>query len=298
MNKEIRIIGVPMDLGQGRRGVDMGPYALRYAELEKRLEGMGYQVVDAGNVPVPVPEEVIEDSKEWIRLTVVSKVNRALADFCNKTIVEGGFPIVLGGDHSIAAGSVAGVRASGKVGVLWIDAHSDFNTPETSPSKNLHGMPLGALVGQEPAALAPYLTEEKLHPREVVLLGLRSVDSEERQLLLEKAIKLFTMRDVDELGIAEVTRQALNHFTRRGIERIHVSFDPDVLDPAIAPGVGTPVPGGLTYREAHLLMELLADDERVVSLDVVEINPILDAHNGTASLTVDLITSLFGQKIV
>jgi arginase len=298
MKKQIRIIGVPMDLGQGRRGVDMGPYALRYAELEKRLEGLGYDVLDSGNVPVPVPEEVVEDTPELPRLSVVSKVNRALADFCNQTITEGGFPIVLGGDHSIAAGSVAGVRASGKVGVLWIDAHSDFNTPATSPSKNLHGMPLGALVGQEPAALAPYLTEERVHPREVVLLGLRSVDYEERQLLLEKAIKLFTMRDVDELGIAEVTRQALNHFTRRGIERIHVSFDPDVLDPAIAPGVGTPVPGGLTYREAHLLMELLADDERVVSLDVVEINPILDAHNGTASLTVDLIASLLGQKIL
>jgi arginase len=298
MKKEIRIIGVPMDLGQGRRGVDMGPYALRYAELEKRLEALGHQVLDGGNLPVPVPEEVFEDSPELPRLATVSKVNRALADFCAKTINENGFPIVLGGDHSIAAGTVAGVRASGKVGVLWIDAHADFNTPTTSPSKNLHGMPLGALVGQEPAALAPYLTNEKVHPREVVLIGLRSVDNEERQLLLDQAIKAFTMRDVDELGIAEVTRQTLNHFTRRGIERIHVSFDPDVLDPTIAPGVGTPVPGGLTYREAHLLMELLADDERVVSLDVVEINPILDAHNGTAGLTVDLIASLLGQKIL
>jgi arginase len=298
MKKEIRIIGVPMDLGQGRRGVDMGPYALRYAELEKRLESLGHQVIDGGNLPVPVPEEVVEDSPELPRLATVSKVNRALADFCANTIRENGFPIVLGGDHSIAAGSVAGVRASGKVGVLWIDAHADFNTPATSPSKNLHGMPLGALVGQEPAALAPYLTNEKVHPREVVLIGLRSVDNEERQLLLDQAVKAFTMRDVDELGIAEVTRQTLNHFTRRGIERIHVSFDPDVLDPAIAPGVGTPVPGGLTYREAHLLMELLADDERVVSLDVVEINPILDAHNGTAGLTVDLIASLLGQKIL
>ncbi len=287
-----------MDLGQGRRGVDMGPYALRYAELEKRLEALGHQVLDSGNLPVPVPEEVFEDSPELPRLATVSKVNRALADFCAKTINENGFPIVLGGDHSIAAGTVAGVRASGKVGVLWIDAHADFNTPATSPSKNLHGMPLGALVGQEPAALAPYLTNEKVHPREVVLIGLRSVDNEERQLLLDQAIKAFTMRDVDELGIAEVTRQTLNHFTRRGIERIHVSFDPDVLDPTIAPGVGTPVPGGLTYREAHLLMELLADDERVVSLDVVEINPILDAHNGTAGLTVDLIASLLGQKIL
>lgn len=298
MKKEIRIIGVPMDLGQGRRGVDMGPYALRYAELEKRLESLGHQVVDSGNLPVPVPEEVIEVAAELPRLATVSQVNRTLADFCANTMAENGFPIVLGGDHSIAAGSVAGVRASGKVGVLWIDAHADFNTPDTSPSKNLHGMPLGALVGQEPAALAPYLNDEKVHPREVVLIGLRSVDSEERQLLLERAVKVFTMRDVDELGIAEVTRQALNHFTRRGIDRIHVSFDPDVLDPAIAPGVGTPVPGGLTYREAHLLMELLADDERVVSLDVVEINPILDAHNGTAGLTVDLIASLLGQKIL
>ena len=159
-------------------------------------------------------------------------------------------------------------------------------------------MPLAALVGQEPTTLAAYLNEERVHPREVVILGLRSVDHEERQLLLDKAIKVFTMRDVDELGIAEVTRQALNHFTRRGIDRIHVSFDPDVLDPAIAPGVGTPVAGGLTYREAHLLMELLSEDERVISLDVVEINPILDTHNGTAKLMVDLIASLLGQKIL
>jgi arginase len=298
MSKHIRIIGVPMDLGQGRRGVDMGPSALRYAEMSRRLEVLGYHVSDAGNVPVPVPEEVADDAADLPRLAVVAKVNRALAEFCAETIRDGGLPIVLGGDHSIAAGSAAGVRATGKTGILWIDAHADFNTPTTSPSKNLHGMPLGALVGQEPAMLATYLNDERVHPREVVLLGLRSLDSDERHLLLDKGIKVFTMRDVDELGIAEVTRQALQHFTRRGLDRVHVSFDPDVLDPAIAPGVGTPVPGGLTYREAHLLMELLAEDERVCSIDVVEINPILDAHNGTAGLTVDLIASLLGQKIL
>ena len=298
MKKEIRILGVPMDLGQGRRGVDMGPFALRYAELEKRLEELGHHAVDMGNLQVPVPEEVVDDPDALPRLKVVSAVNRQLATFCAKAIADNAIPLVIGGDHSIAAGSVAGVRAGGRVGVLWIDAHSDFNTPATSPSKNLHGMPLGALVGQEPQSLAPFLNDEKISPRDVVLLGLRSIDVEERQLLLEQAVKVFTMRDVDELGIAEVTRQALNHFTRRGVERIHVSFDPDVLDPAIAPGVGTPVPGGLTYREAHLLMELLSEDERLVSLDVVEINPILDNHNGTAGLMVELIASLLGQKIL
>lgn len=298
MNKEVHIIGVPMDLGQGRRGVDMGPFALRYAGLEPRLERLGYLVQDLGNLNVPVPEEEHSGAADGMRhLPVVSAVNRQLAELCAKAIREGALPLSLGGDHSIAAGSVAGVRAPGRVGVLWVDAHADFNTPQTSPSKNLHGMPLGALLNQEPTNLAAYLTAERLDPKDVVLLGIRSVDAEERRLLIDQGVKIYTMRDIDEQGIAEVTRQVLNYFSRRQITRLHISFDPDSLDPTIAPGVGTPVPGGLSYREAHLLMEMLSDDKRVGSVDVVEINPILDVHNGTAALCIELIASLLGQTI-
>ncbi len=299
MNKEVRIIGVPMDLGQGRRGVDMGPSALRYAGLAERLTRLGYRVTDWGNLDVPVPEEEQSDIPSGLRhLPVVSRLNGQLAACCAQAIAEGALPLTLGGDHSVAAGSIAGVRASGRVGVLWVDAHADFNTPDSSPSKNLHGMPLGALLGQEPAELAPYLGDGRVEPQDVVIVGLRSVDAEERALLSQQGVKVFTMRDLDERGIAEVTRQMLDHFSQRGLERLHLSFDPDSLDPVIASGVGTPVPGGLTYREAHLLMELLADDGRVVSADIVEINPILDTRNHTANLSVELIASLLGQSIL
>jgi arginase len=299
MDKEVRIIGVPMDLGQGRRGVDMGPFALRYAGLSDRLAQLGIRVRDLGNLDVPVPEEAPEVPENGLRhLPVVSAINRRLAGMCAQAIEDGAIPVTLGGDHSVAAGSVAGARAAGRVGVLWIDAHADFNTPESSPSKNLHGMPLAALVDGAAKNLATYLTEEQVQPQDVVLVGIRSLDSGERRALVEHGIKLYTMRDVDELGIAEVTRQALAHFSRQGLERLHVSFDLDSLDPTIAPGVGTPVPGGLSYREAHLLMEMLADDRRVGSVDVVEINPILDTLNGTAILAVELLASLMGQSIL
>jgi arginase len=198
----------------------------------------------------------------------------------------------------MAAGSVAGVRAAGHIGLLWIDAHADFNTPATSPSSNLHGMPLGALVGQEPAALAPYLDDGRLAPEDVVILGLRSLDREERGLLREKKVRVFSMSEIDAHGIATVMHQVLDHFTWRGLDRLHISFDSDSLDPLIAPGVGTPVPGGLSYREAHLIMEMLADDGRVGSLDIVEINPILDDRNHTADLCVALVASLLGQRIL
>jgi arginase len=206
--------------------------------------------------------------------------------------------LTLGGDHSIAAGSIAGVCSAGRAGVLWVDAHADFNTPDTSPSKNLHGMPLASLVGLGATTLAAYLSDACLDPKDIVILGLRSVDPDERALLREHGVRVFTMRDVDEEGIARVTRAALAHFSERGIERLHLSFDPDSLDPEIAPGVGTPVPGGLTYREAHLLMEMLADDNRVRSVDIVEINPILDTRNHTANLCVELVASLLGQTIL
>jgi arginase len=294
----ISIIGVPMDLGQGRRGVDMGPYALRYAGLDRRLQRLGYQVTDLGNLSVPVPEEVPQGSDNELRhLAAVAEVNRRVAERCAQVIREGAIPITLGGDHSVAAGSVAGVYAA-QVGLLWIDAHADFNTPASSPSKNLHGMPLGALLGQEPAELAPYLNEARLAPEDVVIIGLRSVDPEESELLRRKKVKAFTMREIDEQGMAAVMRQVLEHFSWRDVNRLHISFDSDSLDPTIAPGVGTPVSGGLSYREAHLVMEMLADDGRVGSVDVVEINPILDDRNHTADTCVDLLASLLGESIL
>lgn len=299
MNKAVHIIGVPMDLGQGRRGVDMGPFALRYAGLDSRLAQLGYDVTDHGNLNVAVPEAETSDITDGMRhLPVVSAINRTLAECCADARKRGAIPLTLGGDHSVAAGSVAGVRSTGRIGVLWVDAHADFNTPATSPTKNLHGMPLAALLGQEPAALAPYLNDERLDPKDVVLVGIRSVDPGERRLLIDEGVETYTMRDIDELGIAEVVRQVLSHFNRRGLTRIHLSFDLDSLEPGIAPGVGTPVPGGLSYREAHLLMEMLADDGRVWSVDVVEINPILDIRNGTAVLAVELLSSLLGQAIL
>ncbi|MCB0114093.1 MAG: arginase [Caldilineaceae bacterium] len=298
--RTIQIVGAPMDLGQGRRGVDMGPFALRYAELERRLEALGYAVTDLGNLDVPGPEEdeTPPDAQGLRHLGAVARVNRQLAECCRDAVTAGAIPLALGGDHSMAAGSVAGVRAAGRVGVLWVDAHADFNTPQTSPSRNLHGMPLGALLGQEPAALAPYLTEERLAVEDVIILGLRSVDGGERELLRRRGVTVFSMRDIDEQGIAAVMRRVLDHFTRHNLERLHISFDADSLDPAIAPGVGTPVPGGLSYREAHLIMELLADDGRVGSMDIVEINPILDDRNHTADLCVALAASLLGQSIL
>jgi arginase len=298
--KEVCIVGVPMDLGQGRRGVDMGPFALRYAGIKGRLEALGYRVTDLGNLDVPGPEQDEHAHEEGglRHLETVARVNRKLAECCARVAREGAIPLGLGGDHSMAAGSVAGVRAVERIGLLWIDAHADFNTPATSPSSNLHGMPLGALVGQEPAALAPYLDENRLAPEDVVILGLRSLDREERGLLREKKVRAFSMREIDAHGIATVMHQVLEHFTWRGVDRLHVSFDSDSLDPLIAPGVGTPVPGGLSYREAHLIMEMLSDDNRVGSLDVVEINPILDDRNHTADLCVELVASLLGQSIL
>lgn len=299
MSRAICITGVPMDLGQGRRGVDMGPSAIRYAGLNARLAALGFEVNDSGNLDVPVPEEQEDGAAGGMRhLAVVSAVNRELADRTAHALQEEALPLTLGGDHSIAAGSIVGVRRHGPSGVLWIDAHGDFNTPASSPSGNLHGMPLAALLGREPQAIAPWNGAERLRPHEVALIGIRSLDAGERRALLEGGPKVFTMRDVDELGIGEVTRQALGHFSRLGLNRLHVSLDLDVLDPSIAPGVGTPVPGGLSYREAHLLMELLADDERVSSVDVVEINPILDVRNGTSELAVELVASLLGQTII
>jgi arginase len=296
MQRKIRILGVPMDLGQNRRGVDTGPSAVRYAHLEARLERLGHVVLDEGNVAAPNPEEhVVEGSGR--RLRAVSAVCQTLYDKACPWLEAGDFALFLGGDHSISIGSIAAAAHHGPIGVIWIDAHSDFNTPETSPSGNIHGMPVAALVGEGPEALVNVgAPGPKLSSAQIVQIGIRDLDPAERERLVRSGIHVFTMRHVDELGMAVVARQALERL--RHLPRLHVSLDMDSLDPAEAPGVGTPVPGGLTYREAHLLMEILGDSGRVGSLDIVEINPILDEMNKTAELAVELAASLLGQRIL
>lgn len=298
---KIAVLGVPMDLGQSRRGTDMGPSAMRYAHLAEILERIGHTVDDVGDVRVPVVESLHGgDRRERGGMVYVAAIREA----CRETaavIAQMGpdvFPIVLGGDHSVALGSIAGVASFGPTGVVWVDAHADFNTPETSPSGNVHGMPLAALCGLGDRRLASLLGNEHpfLQPQHVVLVGVRSVDPGERETLKAAGVTVYTMKDVDRLGIARIAEEVISRLAH--LPRVHVSLDADVLDPEEAPGVGTPVPGGLSYREAHLLMELLADWGKVTSLDLVEVNPILDRRNRTASLMVELAASLLGKRIL
>ncbi|MCA9990628.1 MAG: arginase [Ardenticatenaceae bacterium] len=296
MKPTVRIIGVPMDLGQNRRGVDMGPSAIRYAGLQARLERLGYQVFDQGNVQVPNPEEEVAEGK-LRRLKTVTAACQALYAMACTFIEHDEFGVYLGGDHSMSIGTIAAAAHKEPVGIVWIDAHGDFNTPETTPSGNIHGMPVAALVGDGAADLVNVgFAGAKIHPAQIVQIGIRDLDQPERERLLRSGISVYTMRHLDELGMAAVARRALDRL--RHLPRIHVSLDMDSLDPDEAPGVGTPVPGGLTYREAHLLMEILGDSGRVKSIDVVEINPILDDANRTAELAVELIASLLGQRIL
>lgn len=297
-----RIFGVPMDLGQERRGVDMGPSAVRYAGLRGRLKRLGYTVFDGGNVAVPVVEEIDEqrprapEDHRARHLDAVVAACQSIYEQMKCCSQEHEFAIFLGGDHSISVGSVAGVAERGPVGVIWVDAHADFNTPETSPSGNVHGMSVAALLGYGPRALVDVgYPGPKLQPSQVVMIGIRNLDTEERRKLAHSGITVLTMTDIDEHGMAAITRQALSRLSH--LDSIHVSLDMDALDPDLAPGVGTPVPGGLTYREAHLLMELLAASGKVRSMDIVEINPILDHSNRTAVLAVELAASLLGQRI-
>ncbi|WP_374689670.1 arginase [Promineifilum sp.] len=296
MQRTIHILGIPMDLGQCRRGVDTGPSAARYAHLQARLERLGHAVHDEGNVPAPNPEEHGVGSATQ-RQSAVAAVCQAIYDTARPWLEAGEFTIFLGGDHSISIGSIAAAARPGPVGVIWVDAHGDFNTPATSPSGNIHGMPVAALIGEGPQALVNVgAPGAKLKSSEIVQIGVRDLDAAERERLIRSGIHVFTMRHVDELGMAVIARQALDHL--RHLPRLHVSLDMDSLDPAEAPGVGTPVPGGLTYREAHLLMEILGDSGQVASLDIVEINPILDDMNKTAELAVELAASLLGQRIL
>ncbi len=292
----IRIIGIPMDLGQNRRGVDMGPSAARYAGLQSRLERLGHTVYDAGNVAVPNPEESVAKAGSR-RLHAVHDVCEVVYGRARECVQKDEFVIFIGGDHSISIGSVAATAERGSTGLIWVDAHGDFNTPETSPSGNIHGMPVAALIGDGAEELVNIgYPGAKLKPTHIVQIGIRDLDEKERVRLTHSGIRVFTMRHVDELGMAAVARQALDHL--RHVKHIHVSLDMDALDPDEAPGVGTPVPGGLSYREAHLLMEILGDSGRVRSMDIVEINPILDDMNKTAELSVELAASLLGQRIM
>ncbi len=293
---QIRILGIPMDLGAGRRGVDMGASALRYARLAENLRELGHEVKDLGNIPVAVVETIDRSSGNAHYLEEICAACQTAAEILARLEPEV-FPICIGGDHSMSLGTVAGAFRGERRGLIWVDAHTDFNTPDSSPSGNIHGMPVASLVGLgDPRLINIGTIGAKVRPQDIVMIGIRSVDSHERQLLKEHGIKIFTMKDIDRLGMASVAREAFEHLAH--LEKWHVSFDADSLDPSIAPGVGTPVAGGLSYREAHLLMELLADTQRVASLDLVEVNPVLDRENMTAALLVEMTASLLGKKIL
>jgi arginase len=299
----VHIIGVSLDLGGNRRGVDMGPSAFRIAGLGERLAALGVPVVDEGDLVAPIPETKAlgDPSKKYIR--EIARVCEKLYKTSLAALDKGGFPLVLGGDHSLASGSVAAtadfVRRTGKpLGLLWVDAHGDMNTPSSSSSGNVHGMPLASLLGSEPAELSRIGGfSPKVQPEHTVLIGIRNLDEREKQIVRDSRVRVFTMKDIDRSGIATVTEQALA-IAGAGTAGVHVSFDLDVCDPGIAPGVGTPVKGGLDYREAHMLMEIVADSGLLRALDLVEVNPILDDRNTTAILGVELVSSALGQKIL
>jgi arginase len=298
--RRVSVLGVPMDLGQGRRGVDMGPSALRCTRFEESLTALGCRVEDLGDVDVPVPESLPGGgAPARSGMVYVEAIRQACEETVRRlaTVPADAFPIVLGGDHTISIGSVTGVSRHRRIGVIWVDAHTDFNTVETSPSGNIHGMPLAVLCGLgDPRLVDVGWPGAKGRPEDVVIVGARSVDQGERELLRRLGVAVYTMKEVDRLGLARIAEEAAARLS--GLPAVHVSLDADVLDPEIGPGVGTPIPGGLTYREAHLLMELLSDAGIVTSLDLVEVNPILDRSNRTAEIMVELAASLLGKRIL
>ena len=299
MNKlNITIIGVPMDLGQNRRGVDMGPSAIRYAGAIERLKSLGHNVKDKGDIVIGRKE--ISNNKKLRNLEEVVEGNTKLANEVMEILAEGDYPLVLGGDHSIAIGTLAGLANKYKnLGVIWYDAHADLNTEETSPSGNIHGMPLAVSLGLGHTDLVKIrTTTPKIVPENVVIIGARSVDPGERELIKEKGIKVFTMHEIDKLGMTEVMNQTIEYFHEREVDGVHLSLDLDGIDPLYTPGVGTPVPGGISYRESHLAMEMLYSSNLITSAEFVEINPILDEKNKTADVAVALMGSLFGESLV
>jgi arginase len=300
---KIRILGVPLDLGQERRGVDMGPSAVRAAGLNRALENLGHTVEDSGNIHVRLPEEQHFGSQQAKYLKEIAETSREVAQRIQQTLEAGCFPVTLGGDHSVAIGTLAGVSKyfhdrDQKVGCLWIDAHADMNTPETSPSGNVHGMPFAAGLGHGPEALTHIFGfAPKLHPENCALIGIRELDERERQVVRSSGTNLFTMRDIDEQGMRLIMQRAIT-LASKGTAGFVVSFDMDVVDPTEAPGVGTPVRGGITFREAHLAMEMVADSSKLLAFELVEINPIIDTMNKTAILGVGFTASALGKTIL
>jgi len=294
----VAVIGAPLDLGAGRRGVDMGPSAIRYAGLADRLREIGRSGPDWGNVESPVAEAAEEGDERSRYLKPVLETVERVAGLVERAAQEGLVPLVLGGDHSVALGTVGGLASLfGPGGVIWLDAHGDLNTPETTPSGNVHGMVLAAVLGRgRPAFDSTAWPLPAVDPNRVALIGVRSLDPAERQLIRELGVTAYTMSDIDRLGVERVMRQALAHAAGPGF--VHVSLDLDVVDPDVAPGVGTPVRGGLSYREAHLALELVAESGLAGSVDVVEVNPIFDRENATGQLAVELVASALGARIL
>ena len=301
--KRICIIGAPLDMGSDRRGVDMGPSALRVANLNRKLTALGFEVEDRGNVSVEQQESASAVPQNAKYLLPIAETCERIGQVVERAMDAGQVPLVLGGDHSIAVGTVSGIarhlrRTHQTTGIIWVDAHSDMNTPETSPSGNVHGMPLACLMGRGPDELVNMLGfSPKIDPKNVVLVGVRDVDETERRLVRDSGVTCFTMREVDERGMRVVMSQALE-IANRGTAGFHLSLDMDAVDPHYAPGVGTPVSGGMTYREAHLAMEMASDDGRIIAMELVEVNPVIDEVNRTANLAVELILSAMGKRII
>jgi arginase len=300
---EIAIIGAPLDLGAGRRGVDMGPSAVRVANLNERLRALGYTVRDLGNIAVDQPERAAVGHERARYLDEIVRASRRLAGVVGWAADNGATPLVLGGDHSVAIGTISGMarhlrRRKQALGLIWLDAHADMNTPESSPSGNVHGMPLACVIGLGPRELTHLFGfAPKVDPRHVALVGVREVDQLEKPHVRNSGVRAFTMRDIDERGMRAVIAEALE-IACAGTGGIHVSFDMDAVDPREAPGVGTPVRGGISYREAHLAMETVCDSGKLVSMEVVEVNPVIDEVNRTAQLAVELVLSAMGKRIL
>ena len=299
MKKEISIIGVPMDLGQMRRGVDMGPSAIRYAGVVERLENLHLHIEDLGDIEIGSAERMNNPESNLKNLKAVAEASERLANTVDEEMKKGKFPLIFGGDHSIAIGSIAGVAKHYKnLGVIWYDAHGDLNTAETSPSGNIHGMPLAVSLGLgDPVLTNIGRYEPKIKPENIVIIGARSLDDGEKELIKEKGIKVYTMHEIDRMGMTAVMEDAISYLKERA-DGVHLSLDLDGLDPHDAPGVGTPVIGGISYRESHLAMEMLAEADIITSAEFVEVNPILDERNKTASVAVALMGSLFGEKLL
>jgi arginase len=300
--RDVDLIGVPLDLGAGRRGVDMGPSAMRLTGLQGRLQSLGHAVADRGDIDVPIPETTPVGGERQRYVREIASVCREVRERTLASVRAGRIPVCLGGDHSLAAGSVAGVAAAFRergrdLALLWIDAHADMNTPETSPSGNVHGMPLAACLGQGPEELIAVGGGASVRPQDVSLLGIRNLDDRERGLVRQSGVRAYTMSDIDRRGVAAILEEILKEALGR-VGGLHLSLDLDGLDPDVAPGVGTPVLGGLSYREAHLVCEMVAESGLLSSVDVVELNPTLDVRNHTAEIATGLILSALGQRIL